>query len=331
MAQATNTIGLAPPMATESTFSIVFRGYSKREVDQYTRLSEADIAAAQAERLELQARVRGLSDQLRDVNAELVELRRRPQLDSRVTFRHLGLRVEQILAEAEEQAEALRQVAVESVQQQKDLAEAELRDAEGMRARIAREVEADMSLQRSEAERETARMREAANTEVEDAKAYARRIRTEADAILTDANDEARRVLAVAKANCERMWADCAASLEAVHRNAENQAMAITASAETYARQAREAAELDAAQTRAQSDEYAVRTRTAVEEHLARIRDSAGRALTGPTSSNDRSEPGDDHPPSDEKENGGTRHRAKVSARVGAGGPEVVTSGMDSP
>ncbi len=147
MAHATNTIGLTPPMATESTFSIVFRGYNKREVDQYTRLSEADIAAAQAERQELQARVRGLSDQLRDTNAELVELRRRPQLDSKVTFRHLGLKVEQILAEAEEQAEAIRRAAVDSVQHQKDQAEAELRDAEGLRARITREVEADMSLQ----------------------------------------------------------------------------------------------------------------------------------------------------------------------------------------
>ena len=329
MAHATNTIGLTPPMATESTFSIVFRGYNKREVDQYTRLSEADIAAAQAERLEMQARIRGLSDQLRDVNAELVELRRRPQLDSRVTFRHLGLRVEQILAEAEEQAEALRQVAVESVQQQKDLAEAELRDAEGMRARITREVEADMSLKRSEAERETVRMRESANLEVEESKAYARRIRTEADAILTDANDEARRIVAAAKANCERMWADCAASLEAVHRNAENQAKAITASAETYAHQTREAAELDAAQTRAQSDEYAARTRSAVEEHLARIRDSAGRVLSGPVSS--VSQPTDDNPPAVEPDGANSRHRAKVSVRAGGGGSDVVTSGVDAP
>jgi cell division septum initiation protein DivIVA len=333
MVQATNTIGLAPPMATESTFSIVFRGYSKREVDQYTRLNEADLAAAQTERLELQARIKTLSDQLREANAELVELRRRPQLDSRVTFRHLGLRVEQILAEAEEQAEAVRKTAIESVQQQKDLAEAELRDAEGMRARITREVEADLSLQRAEAEREVARTREALTMETDDARAYARRIRTEADAILSEANEEARRVLAAAKANCERMWADCAAGLESVHRNAENQAKAITASAETYARQTREAAELDATQTRAQSDEYAARTRAAVEEHLARIRDSAGHAFTGPVVGHiDPQRETDDHIPVDDSGPGegndgtGSRHRAKVSSRASGAGSDAMPS-----
>ncbi len=328
MAHATNTIGLTPPMATESTFSIVFRGYSKREVDQYARLSEADIAAAQTERQELQARIKSLADQVRESNAELVELRRRPQLDSKVTFRHLGLKVEQILAEAEEQAEAIRRAAIDSVQHQKDQAEAELRDAEGLRARITREVEADLSLQRSEVERDNGRIREAAIVEADDARAYARRIRTEADAILTDANEEARRIVGAAKANCERMWADCAAGLEAVHRNAENQAKAITSSAETYARQTREAAELDAAQTRAQSDEYAARTRTAVEEHLMRIRDSAGHVLASAISS--VSEPTDDSQPAREPD-GTTRHRAKVSARAGGTGPDVVRSGVDAP
>src|SRR5215475_2328563 len=111
---------LSNAMPTEPSFTIMFRGYNRREVDQYAHLAEAQLTAAYSERQELAARVQNLTDQVAQAHSELVELRRRPGPNDKLNFRHLGPRVEQILAEAERQADAVRAAAADGVSQERE-------------------------------------------------------------------------------------------------------------------------------------------------------------------------------------------------------------------
>ena len=115
MAREQNNLRLASPLETEPAFTLTFRGYNKREVDQYAHITETQLNAAVAERNDLVSRVRTLTDQLHQAHGELVDLRRRPSVDAKLSFRHLGPRIEQILAEAEQQADAVRAAAAESL------------------------------------------------------------------------------------------------------------------------------------------------------------------------------------------------------------------------
>ena len=93
MAREPNNLRLASPLETEPSFTLTFRGYNKREVDQYAQITETQLSAAVAERNELAATVRTLTDQLHHAHSELVDLRRRPSVDDKLSFRHLGPRV----------------------------------------------------------------------------------------------------------------------------------------------------------------------------------------------------------------------------------------------
>ena len=64
MAREPNNLRLASPLETEPSFTLTFRGYNKREVDQYAHITETQLGAAVAERNEFASRVRTLSDQL---------------------------------------------------------------------------------------------------------------------------------------------------------------------------------------------------------------------------------------------------------------------------
>ena len=84
------------------------RGYEKRQVDRYVRQAEAELAALAAEREETYAQIQLLNHHIQQLQHELVQTRRVAPSPETVSYRHLGPRVEQILALAEDQAAAIR-------------------------------------------------------------------------------------------------------------------------------------------------------------------------------------------------------------------------------
>ena len=90
------------------SFETALRGYDKRQVDQYLARADNEIAQTlAADRERAYAQIQQMVPQLQHLQAELNELRQRPPLVERASFRHLGPMVDQILALAEKQAEAI--------------------------------------------------------------------------------------------------------------------------------------------------------------------------------------------------------------------------------
>src|SRR6266545_7951708 len=107
----------------EPGFDIALRGYERRQVDRYVAQVEAEVAALAGERDEAYAQVQALAGQVHDVQRQMADLRRHTAADAAVSFRHLGPRVEQILALAEEQAEAIRYGALQDISGRREVAE----------------------------------------------------------------------------------------------------------------------------------------------------------------------------------------------------------------
>src|SRR5258705_13673885 len=101
MAHDGDLFALGDGVASEPTFELAFRGYNQRQVDEYFQAVEAENVALAAERDSAFDQIQGLAAQIQQLQHELTELRRRGTttvVPSQVSFRHLGPRVEQILA-----------------------------------------------------------------------------------------------------------------------------------------------------------------------------------------------------------------------------------------
>jgi hypothetical protein len=275
MAREPSTLRLASPLETEPTFTLTFRGYNKREVDQYAHIAETQLGAAVGERNELAARVRSLSDQLHQAHAELVELRRRPPIDDKVSFRHLGPRVEHILAEAEQQAEAVRTAAADSLEAERAALAAERAKVGDEFSRKVSEYESAQQARRAEEEVKIAQRLEAVRVEVADAQSYARKLRAESEEIISSAQQEARRLIAEATGQAGLIRADAAEQASALRTKVEKDAATMAQSAEAYARETREEAEEHAHQTRAAAEQHAHQTTTAAEQAATQVRTQA--------------------------------------------------------
>jgi cell division septum initiation protein DivIVA len=272
MAREQNQLRLASPLETEPTFSMTLRGYNRREVDHYAHIAETQLHAAIAQRDELATRIRTLTDQLHQAHSELVELRRRPKLDDKVSFRHLGPRVEQILAEAEQQAEAVRAAAAESLTNERAALAAERAKVSDEFNRMVREYESNQQARRAEEEVEIAKRLEAVRVEVAEGQSYARKVRAEAEEIISAAQAEARRLITEASAQAAAIRGDVAEQAGVVRAKAERDAAAIALSAEQYARETREEAEQHAHQTRASAEQHSRQVTAAAEQAATQLR-----------------------------------------------------------
>jgi cell division septum initiation protein DivIVA len=286
MAREPNNLRLAAPLETEPSFTLTFRGYNKREVDQYAHITETQLSAAVAERNDLAARVRALTDQLHSAHSELVDLRRRPTVDDKVSFRHLGPRVEQILADAEEQADAVRTAAAESLNAERKALELERAKLHESHAKMISEYESAKQSRRAEEEVEIAKRLEAVRVEVSEGQAYARRLRAEAEEIISGAQTEARKLVTDATAQSGKIRADAAEQATALRTKAEEDAASVAQSAEAYAREIREEAEQQAHESRSSAEDrahrsieaaeqFATQVRTQAEQHAAQVRAAA--------------------------------------------------------
>src|SRR5918911_5389294 len=133
MSHGAEIFGLGGDAASEPNFETALRGYEKKQVERYVARAENEIAALAGEREQAYAQIQAMAQQIERLQQEAAQARRQPGLGPDVSFRHLGPRVEQILALAEEQAEAIRasarnEIATLRAQAEQMLAEASERN-----------------------------------------------------------------------------------------------------------------------------------------------------------------------------------------------------------
>ncbi|HLU29099.1 MAG TPA: hypothetical protein VKZ65_11720, partial [Glycomyces sp.] len=119
MSHGGELFALADGAVTEPSFDTEFKGYNRKRVDRYVAQVEAEIAALAAEREQAYAQIQALAGQVEQLQLELTELRRRGPVVEKAAFAHLGPMVGQILALAEEQAEAIKLAAVHEIDERR--------------------------------------------------------------------------------------------------------------------------------------------------------------------------------------------------------------------
>ena len=131
MSHGGEIFGLGGDSASEPSFETALRGYEKKQVERYVARAENEIAALAGEREQAYTQIQAMSQQIERLQQEAAQARRQSGLGTEVSFRHLGPRVEQILALAEEQAEAIKASATDDIAAR--LAEAERIRAEAVK------------------------------------------------------------------------------------------------------------------------------------------------------------------------------------------------------
>jgi cell division septum initiation protein DivIVA len=273
-------------MPTERNFEIALRGYSRREVDRYVSLLEGQISALSAERQDNESQLRNLTAQLHQVQMELIELRRQPGAADKVTFRHLGPRAEQILALAEEQADAIREDARRAVQDERAEVQRLIAEAKQRGAAIIREADEELAHARTVQARELNLHKETVYAETSQTENRAEQLRHEAEQILQSAKQESARITQDAAIEAERLRTEGAVQAKSLRAKAEEEAASLGTAAEHYAQQTRTSAEQHAQQTRAaaehsasevvvQAERHATAIRSGAEQHVARLHSTA--------------------------------------------------------
>src|SRR5689334_25307200 len=102
MSHGGEIFGLGGDAASEPSFETALRGYNQKQVERYVARAENEIAALAAEREQAYSQLQAMSAQIERLQQEITQVRRQSGAVGEVSFRHLGPRVEQILALAEE-------------------------------------------------------------------------------------------------------------------------------------------------------------------------------------------------------------------------------------
>src|SRR3954471_11893555 len=108
MSHGGEIFGLGGDSATEPSFETALRGYERKQVERYVTRAENEIAALAAEREQAYSQIQAMAAQIERLQHEASQARRQTSVGPGVSSRHLGPRVEQILALAEDQAEAIK-------------------------------------------------------------------------------------------------------------------------------------------------------------------------------------------------------------------------------
>ena len=125
--------------------------------------------------------------------------------DDTVSFRHLGPRVEQILAEAHAEADAIRQAATESAAWLREATDAHVRAVVAEHARTVADYDERERWMREEEERLTERLRTRQDA-VARAEQYRDQLRSDAEQLLAAAQEQHERLIASVWRTRSRPW-----------------------------------------------------------------------------------------------------------------------------
>src|SRR3954468_3219400 len=193
MSHGGEIFGLGGEAATEPSFETALRGYEKKQVERYVARAENESAARAAEREQAYSQIQAMAAQVERLQQEATQARRQGGLGTEVSFRHLGPRVEQILALAEEQAEAIKSSATDDIAVRLAEAERIRAEAEAHAHNGIRDFEIALAARRAEEERADAARRAAADKAVSNSRHAAEQTGAEAKATLTRARAEAQQ------------------------------------------------------------------------------------------------------------------------------------------
>jgi hypothetical protein len=200
-------------------FEMALRGYEKRQVDKYVHQAESEISALTAEREEAFAQIAELGMVIAQLEHELMGSRR--LIGDDISYRHLGARVEQILALAEEQAAEIRANAATGLTDEERVLRQTRADIDAEAKDTTRDFEIALTTRRADEERAAAKRREDVAMEVEVAKAYAAKIRADVDKLYEAARLESERVGEATKAYAEQVRVETEAHARLVRSQVE--------------------------------------------------------------------------------------------------------------
>src|SRR5262245_6627397 len=220
------------PFHGTSSFEGAIFGYDKRQVDRYIQQVESEIAALAAERDEAYGQITLLNQHLAQAQQELLALRRYATPVDPSSYRHLGPKVEQILALAEEQAAELRQRAEHELSE-REAAVAQARAEIDAEARDAtRDFEIALAARRAEEEKAAAKRRDELATEIESGKAYAAKLRSDVDAVYAATQQEAARVGEATRVYADRVRSETEAHAALVRQQVAEETATLRAALE---------------------------------------------------------------------------------------------------
>src|SRR5262245_55568672 len=269
MSHGGDLFALGDGVASEPSFDVAFKGYDKRQVDRYVTQVESELATLAAERDQAIAQMQALAGQVQQLQVELTDLTRRA-VPWRVSFRHLGGRVEQILSMAEEQAADIVGTAQQEVNDQRAEAERLLADARERTALAVRDFDLALAARRKEELRVDEQRRAQVAEETQ-------RMRAEAREVLAHSQQEAQalRTAAANEVAGRRVQAD--KDIAAARSDAQMKAAALQADAERRL-----------ASATAEADQRLISAKTEAEQRLTSATTEAEQRLTSATTEADQ-------------------------------------------
>jgi cell division septum initiation protein DivIVA len=254
------------------SFEPALRGYDKRQVDQYVAWADSEIPRLVAESQRAFARIQDMAAQHQRLQVELNELRQRPAQVDRASFRDLGPMVDQILALAEKQADAITSTTAERAAKRQAEAENVLVEAREKAAQTLREFEAEMSTRRAEEDKAHEERRTAAQAELAEIRKQADRLRAEGEAARDRADQEAKRLKEQSAQQVEHARAESVALVEAALAQAQREADAARTQAQQELAQRQAELEQEIDERRTEAGQKIVALHTEAQQHAADVR-----------------------------------------------------------
>jgi DNA repair exonuclease SbcCD ATPase subunit len=255
--------------AAQPSFDQAIRGYDKRQVDRYVARMDSEVATLVADRDRAFGQARGMAAQLHQMQAELNELSQRQPYVDRASFRHLGPMVDQILALAEKQSEAIINAAEQHHTDRQAEGEKLVGEAREQAAQTVRDLEADLAARREEHDKAHDERRTAAEAELADVREAAEQARAEGEAARERAEQEAKRIGELSVQQAEQARAEWQRELEAARAQAQQELAQLRAVAEREINDKKTASDQKSAALHAEAQQHAAEVRRRADEQAA--------------------------------------------------------------
>ena len=254
-------------------FETALRGYDKRQVDLYVSRVDHETSRLLTERERAIGQVQDVSAKLRQVQAEVTELRQRPQVPlDKASFRDLGPMVDQILALAEKQAGVITSTTAERAAKRQAEAEQVLAEAQERAVRTLHDLDVELAARRAAEERAHEERRAAAEAELAGIREHAEQVRAEGEAARDRAEQEATRLAEQGAQGIERARAEALAIVEAARAQAEREGGTIRARTQQELAQLQADVEREVDQRRTAAGQKIVTLHAEAQQHAAEVR-----------------------------------------------------------
>jgi cell division septum initiation protein DivIVA len=252
---------------SRQSFEVALRGYDKRQVDQYVSQVDSEIATLVAGRDRALGEIKTLTAQLRQLQAELTEMRGRPVQIDRASFRDLGPMVDQMLALAEKQAGEIVSTATQRAANREAEADKMLIEAREQAGQMLRILEGQLAARRTAADKAHDDRRAVAEAELAQIRELADKARAEGETARQQAEQEAHRIKEQNAQHVERARVQVDALLKAARTQVEQELAQRRAELEGEIGERRTEAAQKIAALHAQAQQQADEVRQRMNEH----------------------------------------------------------------